>query len=141
MYERLNELCRKQGTTITAVCEKVTGNKGNLKTWKKGYMRSDWLDKVATLLDVSTDYLLGRNTEQIKKNDNDNDNDNKITNVENATNSNFGDNSTVNNYSKDKETQIDGLSKEMMIEFEQLGFSDKAKVMNLIAELSEKKRA
>lgn len=135
MYERLNELCRKRGTTITAVCEKVTGNKGNLKTWKKGYMRSDWLDKVATLLNVSTDYLLGRNVEQTEKSDS------KITKVETATNSSFGDNSTVNNYGKDKETQIDGLSKEMISEFEQLGFSDKAKVMNLIAELREKKGA
>ena len=60
MYERLQELCKQRGTTITAVCEKVTGNKGNLRTWKKDYMRSDWLDKVASLLETSTDYILGR---------------------------------------------------------------------------------
>ena len=135
MYERLNELCKKRGTTITAVCEKVTGNKGNLKTWKKGYMRSDWLDKVATLLNVSTDYLLGRSVEQAEKSDS------KITKVETAMNSSFGDNSTVNNYGKDKEPQIDGLSKEMISEFEQLGYIDKVKVMSLIAELREKKGA
>jgi len=60
MYERLQELCKQRGTTITAVCEKVTGNKGNLRTWKKDYMRSDWLDEVASLLETSTDYILGR---------------------------------------------------------------------------------
>lgn len=60
MYERLQELCKQRGTTITAVCEKVTGNKGNLRTWKKNYMRSDWLDEVASLLETSTDYILGR---------------------------------------------------------------------------------
>ena len=60
MYERLQELCKQRGTTITAVCEKVTGNKGNLRTWKKDYMRSDWLSEVASLLETSTDYILGR---------------------------------------------------------------------------------
>lgn len=67
--------------------------------------------------------------------------DSKITKVETATNSSFGDNSTVNNYGKDKENQIDGLSKEMMSEFEQLRYIDKVKVMSLIAELREKKGA
>lgn len=60
MYERLKDICAERNTTITYICEKVTGNKGNLQTWKKGYMRSDWLSKTADMLNVSTDYILGR---------------------------------------------------------------------------------
>ena len=58
MYERLKELCALHDTTITALCIKVTGDSGNLRTWKKGYMRSDWLLKCAEILHTSTDYIL-----------------------------------------------------------------------------------
>ncbi|MGN1303726.1 MAG: helix-turn-helix domain-containing protein [Oscillospiraceae bacterium] len=60
MYERLKKLCAAHGTNITQLCEKVTGSSGNLATWKKGYMRSDYLLKVSEYLDVSADYLVGR---------------------------------------------------------------------------------
>lgn len=60
MYKRLQEICKAKGTNITALCKEVTGNSGNLATWKKGYMRSDYLAKAANLLGLSTDYLLGR---------------------------------------------------------------------------------
>ena len=59
MYNLISELCKAKGTTITKLCEEVTGSSGNLATWKKGYMRSDYLLKVAQRLDVSVDYLLG----------------------------------------------------------------------------------
>lgn len=59
MYNLISELCKAKGTTITKLCEEVTGSSGNLATWKKGYMRSDYLLKVAQHLDVSVDYLLG----------------------------------------------------------------------------------
>jgi len=59
MYERLKELCRLRGTTVTKLCIQVTGNSGNLATWKKDYMRSDYLMAVAEALECSTDYLLG----------------------------------------------------------------------------------
>lgn len=58
MYNLISELCKAQGTTITKLCEEVTGSSGNLATWKKGYMRSDYLLKVAQRLNVSVDYLL-----------------------------------------------------------------------------------
>ncbi len=60
MYKRLQEICKSKGTNITALCKEVTGNSGNLATWKKGYMRSDYLDKAADILGLSTDYILGR---------------------------------------------------------------------------------
>lgn len=59
MYTRLQKLCDVNGTTVTALCKQVTGSGGNLSTWKKGYMRSDYLSDVAKILNCSTDYLLG----------------------------------------------------------------------------------
>lgn len=58
MYERLIKICAEKGITISYLCEVVTGSKGNLTTWKKGYMRSDYLMKCAEILGVSVNYLL-----------------------------------------------------------------------------------
>ena len=60
MYELLKKLCSERGMTVTQLCITVTGNSGNLATWKKGYMRSDYLAKAGDALGVSVDYLLGR---------------------------------------------------------------------------------
>lgn len=60
MYNLLKELCKEKGTSISQLCIEVTGNSGNLATWKKGYMRSDYLAKCADVLGVSADLLLGR---------------------------------------------------------------------------------
>lgn len=67
MYDRLKQLCSEKNTTITKLCEIVTGSGGNLATWKKGYMRSDYLMKAAEHLDVTSDYLLGLDTEPSRK--------------------------------------------------------------------------
>lgn len=58
MYERIQILCEQNGTTITKLCILITGSSGNLNTWKKGYMRTDYLKKIADYFNVSTDYLL-----------------------------------------------------------------------------------
>lgn len=60
MYKFWSKLCKEKGLTITKLCTIVTGNSGNLATWQKGYMRSDYLSKCADVLGVSTDYLLQR---------------------------------------------------------------------------------
>ena len=64
MYNKINELCKQNGTNISNLCETVTGSRGNLSTWKKGYMRSDYLLKVAQYFNVSVDYLLGYNPDK-----------------------------------------------------------------------------
>ena len=65
MYQRLLNICKEKGTTITSLCLQATGNKGNLQTWKNnnGHMRSDYLLNCADILDCSTDYILGREKE------------------------------------------------------------------------------
>ena len=124
MYEIINQLCKERKISITKLCEMVTNSSGNLATWKKGYMRSDYLQKIADYFDVSVDYLLGRTDEPKKIN----------YGVEN-----HGDNNGAINNQVNSANTPDGISKEMLVKFEELNFIDKVKVMSLIAELSEKK--
>ena len=58
MYQKLNELCHKRKIPISKLCEQVTHSPGNLATWKKGYMRSDYLKRCCEILKVSADFLL-----------------------------------------------------------------------------------
>ena len=58
LYDRLKLFCTNKGTSVTNLCEQVTGSRGNLVTWKKGYMRSDQLAKCAEILDVPVGALL-----------------------------------------------------------------------------------
>ncbi len=69
-YERLEELCTKNGTTPTALCKKITNSTGNLATWKNGNARNDHLVKIAQEFGVSVDYLLGRSENPSKYPDN-----------------------------------------------------------------------
>ena len=124
MYEIINQLCKERKISITKLCEMVTNSSGNLATWKKGYMRSDYLQKIADYFGVSVDYLLGRTDEPQKIN----------YGVEN-----HGDNNGAINNQVNSANTPDGISKEMLVKFEELNFIDKVKVMSLIAELSEKK--
>ena len=58
MYEKLKKLCKERGLSVTRLCELVTGNSGNLATWKKGTMRSDYLAGCCCVLGISADELL-----------------------------------------------------------------------------------
>ena len=58
VYDVLKALCAERGLTVTKLCTIVTGNSGNLATWKKGIMRSDYLAGCAKALNVSADTLL-----------------------------------------------------------------------------------
>ena len=101
-----------------------------LTNFKTSMPKIDTLTKIANYLDVSIDYLLDRDvsSKTVDKS--------FKSNIQGDNNGNVG-----YNINKADELQIDGLSKEMISEFEQLGYSDKVKVMSLIAELREKKGA
>lgn len=58
IYERLTTLCKEKGTSITALCEKVKGSKGNLVTWKKGKIDAVDLAMIKDLLNISVDDIL-----------------------------------------------------------------------------------
>ena len=63
LYERLKKICRENNITPTVLCTKITGSPGNLATWKKGNIRTDYLIKIADYFGLSIDYLLGRDTD------------------------------------------------------------------------------
>ena len=58
LFNRIKKLCEENNTSITKLCVIVTGSSGNLNTWKKGYMRTDYLQKIAEYFNVTTDYLI-----------------------------------------------------------------------------------
>lgn len=108
MYKRLQVLCKEKGTNITHLCENVTGSSGNLSTWKKGYMRSDYLAKAADILECSTDYLLGRTDSPTL-----NHQDNNSGNIVNGSN---GDNSPLtvqNDDATEMEKEISSILSDM----------------------------
>lgn len=125
MYEIINELCKKNNISITKLCEMITNSSGNLATWKKGYMRSDYLQKVAEYFNVSVDYLLGRTQEP----------NSQYYNIGNNNLNNNG-NGTINNGTAIQQSDI---TAEMIEKFNSLCFESKVKVINLISELSQNK--
>jgi len=61
--ERVKDLCKNNGTNITALCVEVTGNSGNLSTWNKGNIRNDYLIKISEKFNISTDWILKGETD------------------------------------------------------------------------------
>jgi len=59
IYEKIDELCKKNGTNITTLCKEITNSGGNLSTWKKDNIKPMWLIPICKKFKVSSDYLLG----------------------------------------------------------------------------------
>lgn len=122
MYEKLKSLCKERGMTVTQLCAEVTGSSGNLATWKKGHMRSDYLSKSADILKVSADYLLGRT-------------DDPISNINNSYNQNGNNNfQTVGSM-----TEISKRDAEILQKINSLDFKDYVDVINYINKIIENK--
>lgn len=154
LYERLQDACKFRGISITALCTKVTGNGSNLVTWKKNYMRSDYLSGCADVLQCSTDYLLGRTKDSnyisylmnhdSPLDDTDsstvklsslNEHDQQYISNERAAGNNptFGDLAEHRNESKH-----DPMVEEFIKQFNNLDFVNKVKTMNYVLDLLEK---
>ncbi|MCD8216009.1 MAG: hypothetical protein LUC97_10275 [Clostridiales bacterium] len=58
IIEKIDELCVKNGTNLTALCKEITGSSGNLPTWKKDRIRPEWLRAICLKFNVSSDYLM-----------------------------------------------------------------------------------
>lgn len=119
------QLCEEKSIKPNAVAKVIGVSNATCTKWKNGTVpNGETLLKLADYLNVSVDYLLGRTKEPQKINygvENHGDNNGAINNQVNSTNTS------------------DRISKEMLVKFEELNFTDKVKVMSLIAELSEKK--
>lgn len=62
IFQRLEELCRKNNTNITALCKEITGSSGNLATWKKDNIRPHWLIEICRKFNVTADFILTGNS-------------------------------------------------------------------------------
>ncbi|MCM1103250.1 MAG: hypothetical protein NC409_04005 [Clostridium sp.] len=58
IFERINELCKQNNTTVSALCKEITGSSGNLPTWKKGIIKTPWLISICKKFNVSADFIL-----------------------------------------------------------------------------------
>ena len=132
MYDILEQLCNERGVAITKLCKDVTGSSGNLSTWKKGYLRSDYLKKVAEILNVSADYLLGR-TEQ----KNTSMNNGSVINSGSNNNIQNGNNNNMNTYSE-RQSTIDLNNMVVARTYNELAEKDKLAVQMYILETAEK---
>ncbi|OFI46721.1 transcriptional regulator [Floricoccus penangensis] len=60
LLERIKELCKKRGITISALEDKLGIPSNTIYQWKKRVPKTERLQLVADYFGVSTDYLLGR---------------------------------------------------------------------------------
>lgn len=68
-YEKIKDLCEKQGFAISSIGQKIPGlsiNKASITGWKNGSVpRPDKIKAIADYFGVSVDYLLGRIDDKI----------------------------------------------------------------------------
>ncbi|HGS8682663.1 TPA: helix-turn-helix transcriptional regulator [Enterococcus faecalis] len=69
LYERISYLAKKQGMSVFDLAEKLDLSRNSIYSWKKSSPKAETLEKVAEYFDVSTDYLLGRDTSKLQKAD------------------------------------------------------------------------
>lgn len=123
-WETFYKICTSKNTSPNAVAKVIGVSSATCTHWKNGAVpNGETLVKLADYLSVSVDYLLGRADAPAEYSHN---------SISNSSDVALGVNAQVN-----KSGELDGLSREMIAEFEKLEFSKKAKVISLIAELSE----
>ena len=121
-WDNFYNACIQKGIKPNPLAKQLNIASGSMTTWKNGKIpNGETLIKIADYLDVSVDYLLGRTDEP--------------TGNYQINTGDVGNNSNVNI----NKSNFSDTDNELISEFKKLTFNDKAKVMSLIAELSEKK--
>ena len=59
IFLRVKALCDETSISVNSLITEISGSSGNLPTWKKGHIRSDWLAAICLKFNVSADYILG----------------------------------------------------------------------------------
>ena len=120
-WDNFYQACLRKGTKPNPLAKELQIASGSMTAWKGGKLpNGETLLKIADYLGVSVDYLLGRTDEP------------KTINQINT--GDVGNNSNVNI----NKSNFSDTDNELISEFKKLTFTDKAKVMSLIAELSQK---
>lgn len=123
-YERFKYLCDISNTTPTQVLKQLNISTSKGTAWKKGSEPSSkYVVLISDFFKVSADYLLGRTEKP-----------NSVTQVNTGD---VGNHSNVN-ISSDQTSKYDKTTLQVADIFQDLDVLDKAKVLNLIAELSDK---
>lgn len=66
-YQRLHEICKEKGTSVTKMTKELGLSSGNLTNWKNGRLpKTEIAMKIADYLGVSLHYLMGE-TDQKEK--------------------------------------------------------------------------
>lgn len=65
LVEKIKSLCEETGITFAALERKLDFGNGTIRKWDNATPSGDKLAKVADYFNVSVDYLLGRNDEEI----------------------------------------------------------------------------
>lgn len=60
IYERIDQLCSDRNSSVNALCKVLNISNGNQKTWKNDNINSEQLKCICNYLEVSADYILGR---------------------------------------------------------------------------------
>lgn len=69
IFERVKNLCKDNGIGVSTLIMEITGSGGNITTWKKGNIRTDYLSAVCKKFGVTADYLLtGQDDSTLLKN-------------------------------------------------------------------------
>ena len=64
-FDKVKELCKNNGTTITAFEREIGMSKGSAVKWKKSSPNTNTLMKVATYFNVPMDYFTDENAEPV----------------------------------------------------------------------------
>ncbi|WP_421000543.1 helix-turn-helix domain-containing protein [Carnobacterium maltaromaticum] len=70
-FDRVKKLADKRKISIVELEEKVGFSKNSLYSWKKNNPSTEKLEAVADFFNVTTDYLLGRDTQDVTNPDDD----------------------------------------------------------------------
>ena len=73
LYNKVKELCRDKNITQKQLADIIGINQNTIKTWEHKLPNSETLVKIADYFNVTTDYLLGRNSNKLltRKNERD----------------------------------------------------------------------
>lgn len=129
-YDRIDEMAKLRGISIGKINEMCSLSKNAISNAAKSEfgMKAKNIVLISEILNVSTDYLLGRT-------DSPNISGNSVIQSSNIVNGNNGDHSPL---TVTETEQQDEMTKELVKAFQSMSFTDKMEIMNAVLEKTKK---